>query len=146
MIRTSKMCAHFFCPFPKCLKFLGQLLLNWRAMEIIQRLVIFITLQRIILALELRTIYQISNKLHIKQPCIISNNKSELQIVKYFCHYNSYITPSCPNGVFEKDEIEFNMMNTIILTIPVGISEKGWVIACSGRWYTDLVFLIQSNI
>ena len=30
--------------------------------------------------------------------------------------------------------------------IPVGISEKGWVIACSGRWYTDLVFLIQSNI
>ena len=30
--------------------------------------------------------------------------------------------------------------------IPVGISEKGWVIACSPRWYTDLVFLIQSNI
>ena len=29
--------------------------------------------------------------------------------------------------------------------IPVGISEKGWVIACSPRWYTDLVFLIQSN-
>ena len=22
------MCAHFFCPFPKCLEFLGQLLLN----------------------------------------------------------------------------------------------------------------------
>ena len=34
----------------------------------------------------------------------------------------------------------------ITLAIPVGISEKGWVIACSGRWYTDLVFLIQSNI
>ena len=90
-------------------------------MEIIQRLVIFITLQRIILALELRTIYQISNKLDIKQPCIISNNKSELQIMKYFCHYNSYITPSCPNGVFEKDEIEFNMMNTIILTDNSGL-------------------------
>ena len=29
---------------------------------------------------------------------------------------------------------------------PDGISKKGWVIACSGRWYTDLVFLIQSNI
>ena len=28
MIGTSKICVHFFPPFPKCLKFLGQLLLS----------------------------------------------------------------------------------------------------------------------
>ena len=85
-------------------------------MEIIKRLAIFISLQRIILALELPTIYQISNQLDIKHPCIFSNNISEFQIVKYFCLYNSYITPSCGNAVLKKNVIEFNVTNTIVQT------------------------------
>ena len=33
-----------------------------------------------------------------------------------------------------------------MLTTPVGISEKGWVIACSADWYLYLSLYTQPNI